>query len=69
MEKNLTKSLAVLTFYFSTIGINSRFLLVVLLFQRYYHTSLKTLSLKLRPKLAKIDLSLVLCESYGQLHA
>merc|ERR1719295_1423827 len=39
MEKNLPKSLAVLTFSCGTIGINSRFLLVVLLFQRYYRVN------------------------------
>ena len=35
IEKNLSKSLAVLTFPCGTIGMNSRFLHVVLLFQRY----------------------------------
>ena len=39
MEKNLPKSLAVLTFSCGTIGMNSRFLLVVLLFQRYYRVN------------------------------
>ena len=39
MEKNLPKSLAVLTFSCGTIGINLRFLLVVLLFQRYYRVN------------------------------
>ena len=36
MEKNLQKSLAVLTFSCGTIGMNSWFLHAVLLFQRYY---------------------------------
>ena len=39
MEKNLPKSLAVLAFSYGTIGMNSRFLLVVLLFQRYYRVN------------------------------
>ena len=39
MEKNLPKSLAVLTFSCGTIGMNSRFLLVVLLFQQYYRVN------------------------------
>ena len=38
-EKNLPKSFAVLTFSCGTIGMNSRFLLVVLLFQRYYRVN------------------------------
>ena len=39
MEKNLPTSLAVLTFSCGTIEMNSRFLLVVLLFQRYYRVN------------------------------
>ena len=39
MVKNLPKSLVVLTFSCGTIGMNSRFLLVVLLFQRYYRVN------------------------------
>ena len=39
MEKKLPKSLAVLTFSCGTIEMNSRFLLVVLLFQRYYRVN------------------------------
>ena len=37
--KQLPKSLAVLTFSCGTIGMNSRFLLVVLLFQLYYRVN------------------------------
>ena len=36
METNLPKSLVILTLSCGTIGMNSRFLLVVLLFQLYY---------------------------------
>ena len=39
MEKNLPKSLPVLTFSCGTIGINSWFLHAVLLFQRYYRVN------------------------------
>jgi len=39
MEKNLPKSLVVLTFSCGTIGMNSIFLLVELLFQRYYRVN------------------------------
>ena len=47
MEKTLPKSLAVLTFSCGTIGMNSRFLLVVLLFQRYFRVNFGRIKLEI----------------------
>ena len=46
-KKTLPKSLAVLTFSCSTIGMNSRFLLVVLLFQRYHWVNFENFKLEI----------------------
>ena len=47
MEKNLPKSLAVLTFSCGTIGMHSRFLLMVLLFQWYYRVNFGRVQLEI----------------------
>ena len=47
MEKTLPKSLVVLTFSCGTIGMNSRFLLVVLLFQRYFRVNFGSFNLEI----------------------